>query len=103
MLCVLIRGDSYEYTQYPVFNNKKKKKITPNYPKSAAKGFFSQGLKNEFETAVVNEPSAFEPLKFYCITKKAYIINMVEMSNADELMDVSFLFFLLISYLSVGL
>ena len=30
-------------------------------------GFFSKGLKNEFETAVVNEPSVFEPLKFYCI------------------------------------
>ena len=29
--------------------------------------FFSKGLKNEFETAVVNEPSVFEPLKFYCI------------------------------------
>ena len=28
---------------------------------------FSKGLKNEFETAVVNEPSVFEPLKFYCI------------------------------------
>ena len=26
----------------------------------------SKGLKNEFETAVVNEPSEFEPLKFYC-------------------------------------
>ena len=24
------------------------------------------GLQNEFETAVVNEPSLFEPLKFYC-------------------------------------
>ena len=31
--------------------------------------FFSKGLKNEFETAVVNEPSVFEPLKFYCITE----------------------------------
>ena len=29
-------------------------------------GFFSKGPKNEFETAVVNEPSGFEPLKFYC-------------------------------------
>ena len=29
-------------------------------------GLFSKGLKNEFETAVVNEPSEFEPLKFYC-------------------------------------
>ena len=28
---------------------------------------FSKGLKIEFETAVVNEPSVFEPLKFYCI------------------------------------
>ena len=26
---------------------------------------FSKGLKNEFETAVVNEPSVFELLKFY--------------------------------------
>ena len=29
--------------------------------------FFSDGLKKEFETVVVNEPSVFEPLKFYCI------------------------------------
>ena len=41
------------------------KKNTLNYPKSAAM-FFFQGPKNEFETAVVNEPSVFEPLKFYC-------------------------------------
>ena len=33
---------------------------------SVAMGFFSYRLKNEFETAVVNEPSLFEPLKFYC-------------------------------------
>ena len=25
-----------------------------------------KGLKNAFETAVVNEPSVLEPLKFYC-------------------------------------
>ena len=30
---------------------------------------FSKGLKNEFETAVVDEPSVFEPLKFYCSLK----------------------------------
>ena len=59
------RGDSNEYTQYTIFNMNKKNAI--NYPKSAATGFFSKGLKNEFETAVVNEPSVFEPLKFYCI------------------------------------
>ena len=41
-------------------------KKTLNYPKSAAKGSFSKGLKSEFEIAMVNEPSVFEPLKFYC-------------------------------------
>ena len=59
------RGDSNGYTQYTIFNIKKK--ITLNYPKSAAMGFCSKGLKNEFETAMVNEPSVFEALKFYCI------------------------------------
>ena len=57
------RGDSNEYTQYTIFNMNKKNTI--NYPKSAATGFFSKGLKNEFKTAVVNKPSVFEPLKFY--------------------------------------
>ena len=28
---------------------------------------FSQRLKKDFETAVVNEPSVFEQLKFYCM------------------------------------
>ena len=32
--------------------------------------FFRKGLKNEFETAMVNEPSVFEPLKFYCIYRR---------------------------------
>ena len=32
------RGDSNEYTQYTIFNIKKK--VTVNYPKSAAMGFF---------------------------------------------------------------
>ena len=41
------------------------KKNTLNYPKSM--GVFSKGLKNEFETAMVNEPSVFGPLKFYII------------------------------------
>ena len=58
------RGDSNEYTQYTIFNINKK--IALNYSKSAAMFFFSKGLKNEFETAVVNEPSVFEPLKLYC-------------------------------------
>ena len=44
-----------------------KKKNNLNYPKSAVMGVVSKGLKNKFETAVVNEPSVFEPLKFYCM------------------------------------
>ena len=43
----------------PFLNMNKKNNL--NYPKSA-----TMGLKNEFKTAVVNEPSMFEPLKFYC-------------------------------------
>ena len=59
------RGDSNECTQYTIFSMNKK--TTINYLKFTASGFFSKGLKNEFETAVVNEPSVFEPLKLYCI------------------------------------
>ena len=58
------RGDSNKYTQYTIFNIKKK--ITLNYPKPATMRFFSKGLKNDLETAVVNEPSVYEPLKVYC-------------------------------------
>ena len=54
--------------QYTIFNIKKK--ITLNYPKPEVWDFFFKGLKNEFETAIVNEPSVFEPLnlllKVYC-------------------------------------
>ena len=58
------RGDSNEYTQYTIINMKKEK-----HPKSyqiCSYEMFSKGLKNEFEAAVVNEPSVFEPLKVYC-------------------------------------
>ena len=33
------------------------KKISLNYSKSAATGFFSQGLENKFEAAMVNDPA----------------------------------------------
>ena len=49
------RGDFNEYTKYTIFIYEKDKqhKLSQicNY------GIFSKGLKNEFETAVVNEPS----------------------------------------------
>ena len=62
MLCFSLesphRGDS-EYTQYTILNLRKE-----NHPKLSqiwSSGIFSKGPKNEFETAVVNEPSVFEP------------------------------------------
>ena len=62
------RGDSNEYKQHAIFNIKRKSHlIIPNIIMSAA-----MGLKNEFEKAVVNEPSVFEPLKFYCISRIRY-------------------------------
>ena len=65
------QGDSNVYTQYTIFNIKKK--IILNYSKSAAMGFFSKGLKSELETTVVNEPSVFEPLKVYCNMLPTYL------------------------------
>ena len=69
--CVFIlesphRGDSNEYTQYTIFNMNRKKH--PKLSQIYSSGHLSKGLKNEFETAMVNEPSVFEPLKFYCIS-----------------------------------
>ena len=60
------RGGSNEYAQYTAFNIKK---TTLNYRRSAAMGFFFKGFNKEFETTMVNEPSVFEPLKFYCISE----------------------------------
>ena len=59
------RGDSNKYTQYTISQYKKE-----NHPKLSQIcncEICFKGPKNEFETAVVNEPSVFEPLKFCCI------------------------------------
>ena len=74
------QGDSNEYTQYTIFNIKKK--ITLNYPKSEAVGFCSKGLKNKFEIAMVNKPSVIEPLKFCCI-KGALVAQWVRRWPTD--------------------
>ena len=74
-------GNSNEYTQYIIFNMNKKNFL--NYPKSAAMGFVSKELKNEFETAVVNEPSVFESLKFYCNYLITYVSTHKVKSKAD--------------------
>ena len=44
-----------------------KKENHPKASKICSYGISSYGLKIEFETAVVNEPSVFRSLKFYCI------------------------------------
>ena len=46
-------------------------------------GICSKELKNEFETAVVDEPSVFQPLKFYCIPEMhlCFHINIKCTSN----------------------
>ena len=51
-----------------IYIYKKKKKITLNYSKSAAMEF-CRGIKDEFETGMVNESSVCEPSKFYCRIK----------------------------------
>ena len=58
------QSDSNEYTQYTIFNIKKENH--PNF-QNLQLWNFPRIFKNKFETAVVNEPSVFKPLKFYCI------------------------------------
>ena len=60
------RGDSYEYIQYTIFLQYEKEKHH-KLSQTCSYGIFSKGLEEEIETAVVTEPSVFEPLKFYCI------------------------------------
>ena len=61
------RGDSNKYT---IYLSNVKKENPPKLSKICRYVIFSKGLKNEFDTAVVDEPSVFEPLKFYCICKE---------------------------------
>ena len=58
------RGDSNGITHYTIFNMKKEKH--PKLSQIYSYGIFSNGLKNEIETAMVNGPLVFERLKFYC-------------------------------------
>ena len=48
----------------------------PKFFQICSCGIFSKGLKNEFETAVVSEPSVFEPLKFYCTLSTTYLSSV---------------------------
>ena len=76
------RGNSNEYTQHIIINIKKK--ITLNYPRYnyvCSCGIFSKGLENEFEIGMVNLPSKFEPLKFYCTMKVKNLPETPETRN----------------------
>ena len=49
---------------------------------------FSKGLKNEFETALVNEPLVFEPTNFYCTYSTAKISKINDISNIYRMCDM---------------
>ena len=50
---------------------------------------FSKAFKNEFKTAVVNEPSVFEPLKVYCIhNEDVHRKIQAETEDHDELLTL---------------
>ena len=78
------RGDSNEYKQHTSINIIKK--ITLNYSKynnvSSYKNL-SWELKNEFEIAVVNELSVFEPLKAYCIKYFDLLLKFLYFNTND--------------------
>ena len=61
------RGDSNEYTQYTI--SQYEKESHPKLAQICSHGICSKGPRNEFEIAVVNEQSVFEPPKFYCSSK----------------------------------
>ena len=61
----------------PFFQYEKEKH--PKLSQICSHRIFSKGLKNEFERAVVPEPSVFEPLKFYCtlfVSKALFVIRL---------------------------
>ena len=47
-----------------IYHFQYKKENHPKLSKICSYGIFSKGLENEFETAMVKEPSEFEPFKF---------------------------------------
>ena len=56
----------------------KKKENHSKLSQICSYGIFSKGLENEFETAVVNEPSVFELLKFCCKSITTAIANRIK-------------------------
>ena len=76
------RGDSNEYTQHAIINIQKENHTKlSQYNNVCTYEIFPQGLKNEFEKAVVNEQSVFEPLTFLSSIYK-YTSAFTELSAA---------------------
>ena len=61
-------GDSNEYTQHIAHDKIEKKipKLSINICFLGLLREFPRNSKNEFELAIVNEPSVFESVRFYC-------------------------------------
>ena len=67
------RGDSNKYTQSTIFNINRI--ITQNIPNLQLWDFY-RGIPERIRTAMVNEPSVFEPLKVYCILETLVITEI---------------------------
>ena len=52
---------------HTIYHFQYKKEKYPKLSQLCSFRVFSMGFQNGFEIAVVNEPSVFEPLKFYCV------------------------------------
>ena len=80
------QGDFNEYTQYTI--SQYEKENHPTLSQICSYGIFSKGPKNEFETAVVNELSMFEPLKVYCICVLQYLLAVWYNDNKCTSADI---------------
>ena len=57
-----------------IYHFQYEKENNPKLTQICSYGIFSKRLKNEFKTAMVNEASVFEPLKFYCNSQRWPVI-----------------------------
>ena len=99
-------GNSTDYLQDTILNTKKK--ITQNYPKSAAVGFFLGIQEQVRKIRLVHELSVLEPLKYYNIATE--ILEMVNVQNSAphtlaiwlEMLMLAefFFFFVLINFIN---
>ena len=84
------RGDSYEYTQYTIFNIKKK--VTLNYPKSAAMRFF-QGTEERVRNRCVKRAISVRATErlLCCLEDKerasCFVVNLVTANNFAPLFN----------------